>query len=63
MTMILNLILSTCRSFAAVLRRRNGQTLAEYGLIVAVIAVIVIIAAELLGTNLLGLFNSNSAHL
>jgi pilus assembly protein Flp/PilA len=36
----------------------EGQTMAEYGILIAFIAIIVIVAAQLLGTNLLGLFNS-----
>jgi Flp pilus assembly pilin Flp len=40
---------------------QRGQTLAEYGILVAVIAVIVIVAAITLGASLSGLF-SGSAH-
>ena len=39
----------------------RGQTLAEYGILVAVIAVVVIVAALALGGSLSGLF-SGAAH-
>jgi Flp pilus assembly pilin Flp len=50
------------RLSALLVRRRtdSGQTMAEYGLLIAVIAIIVIVAAVLLGTNLSGLLNSTS---
>jgi Flp pilus assembly pilin Flp len=60
MAMLLNRLLFLCRSFITVLRRRNGQTLAEYGIMVAVIAVVVIVAAMLFGSDLSGLFGSNA---
>ena len=39
--------------------RRNdeGATMVEYGLLVAVIAIVVVVGAALLGHNLLNLFN------
>jgi Flp pilus assembly pilin Flp len=40
---------------------QRGQTLAEYGILVSVIAVIVIVAALTLGGSVSGLFSS-SAH-
>lgn len=39
---------------------QRGQTLAEYGILIAVIAVIVIIAAVTLGGSLTGLFSSSA---
>jgi Flp pilus assembly pilin Flp len=41
-------------------RSNRGQTLAEYGPMVAVIAVIVVIAAVLLGANISNLFGSSA---
>jgi Flp pilus assembly pilin Flp len=41
-------------------RAQSGQTLAEYGILVSVIAIVVIVAAVLFGSNVLGLFNSNA---
>lgn len=43
------------------LGREDGQTLAEYGILVAVIAIVVIVAAVLLGGSVSTLFSS-SAH-
>ena len=45
------------------LRREDGQTMAEYGILIAVIAIVVVVAAALLGTNLTGLFNNTANHL
>ena len=38
-------------------REEEGATMVEYGLMVALIAVVCITAVSLLGTNLSGLFN------
>ena len=35
-----------------------GQGMAEYGLIIALVAVVVITALSLLGTNISGIFNN-----
>jgi len=40
------------------LGREEGQTMAEYGLLVALIAVVAIGGATLLGTSVNGVFNS-----
>ncbi len=45
------------------LRQQSGQSLAEYGLIVAVIAVVVVLTAMLLGVNITGLFSKSSGGL
>jgi len=42
------------------LRREEGQTMAEYGILIAVIALIVIVAAVLLGSSISGLFSSTA---
>ena len=42
---------------AAALRDDRGATAVEYGLMVALIAVVIIVAVGLLGTNLNGIFN------
>jgi pilus assembly protein Flp/PilA len=42
------------------LGRDEGQTMAEYGILIAVIAIIVVVAAALLGTNLSSLFGSTA---
>ena len=43
---------------AAALRSDRGATTVEYGLMVALIAVVIIVAVSLLGTNLSTLFNN-----
>jgi Flp pilus assembly pilin Flp len=47
---------------ADILRRQLGQTLAEYVLIVAVIAVVVILAAVLFGNNVSGQIGTSAGH-
>ena len=39
-------------------RRDDGATAVEYGLMVALIAIVIIVAVALLGTNLSTLFNN-----
>ena len=46
------------QSKLVVLRDERGATAVEYGLMVALIAVVVIVAVTLLGTNLSSLFNT-----
>lgn len=43
---------------AAALRNDRGATAVEYGLMVALIAVVVIVAVTVLGTNLSSMFQS-----
>jgi pilus assembly protein Flp/PilA len=45
----------------AALRSDRGATAVEYGLMVALIAIVIIGAVTLLGTNLKGLFNTVAA--
>lgn len=40
------------------LRSEKGATAVEYGIMVALIAVVIIVAVSLLGTNLTGIFNN-----
>jgi pilus assembly protein Flp/PilA len=40
----------------------RGATAVEYGLMVALIAVVIIVAIKLLGTNLSSLFNKTAAN-
>jgi len=42
---------------AAALRDERGATAVEYGLMVALIAIVIIVAVSLLGSNLSSLFN------
>jgi pilus assembly protein Flp/PilA len=39
-------------------RHDEGQTMAEYGILIAVIALVVVVAAVVLGSSITGLFNS-----
>ena len=43
---------------AAALRNDRGATAVEYGLMVALIAIVIIVAVSLLGSNLSKLFNN-----
>jgi pilus assembly protein Flp/PilA len=45
------------------MRREEGQTMAEYGLLLAVIAVIVVVAALVLGKSISSLFLGVSSSL
>ena len=42
-------------------RREDGQTMAEYGILIAVIAVVVVVAAILLGSSMSAMFNGDAA--
>ena len=42
------------------MRSQAGQTMAEYGILIAVIAIIVIVAATVLGGSISALFNSTA---
>lgn len=46
------------RLLGAIARREEGQTLAEYALILVLIAVVVIAAVTLLGNQIQGVLNS-----
>ena len=43
------------------MRREDGQTMAEYGILIAVIALIVVVAAVVLGSSISGLFGSTAS--
>jgi pilus assembly protein Flp/PilA len=45
------------------MRQEKGQTMAEYGILIAVIALIVVVAAVVLGGSISGLFSSTSKNL
>jgi pilus assembly protein Flp/PilA len=44
--------------FRIQIRREEGQTMAEYGLLIALVAIVVIAAITLLGTNLKAAFEN-----
>jgi len=57
---MLNSLFDLVKYFSIRMGRDEGQTMAEYGILIAVIAVIVIVAATLLGGNLSSLFSSTA---
>jgi pilus assembly protein Flp/PilA len=57
---MLNSLLDVVKYFSIRLGRDEGQTMAEYGILIAVIAIIVVVAALVLGTNLSTLFSSTA---
>ena len=42
-------------------RREDGQTMAEYGILITAIMVVVTVVAILLGSNTLAMFNGDAA--
>ena len=44
--------------FKSMIRDEEGATMVEYGLMLALIAVVCIVAVQLVGTNLSSLFNT-----
>jgi pilus assembly protein Flp/PilA len=55
---MLNSIRHITSALAGRVSPEDGQTMVEYALLVAFIAIIVLVGVQLLGTNLLALFNS-----
>jgi Flp pilus assembly pilin Flp len=54
------------RSWAILLSRltsERGQTMAEYGILIGVIAIVVVAAAVLLGGSISDLFHNSATHL
>ncbi len=45
------------------LRAQDGQTMAEYGILIAVIAIVVVVAAVFLGGSISSLFKDSGTHL
>jgi pilus assembly protein Flp/PilA len=56
-------VVALLRQFYARLGVEAGQTMAEYGILIAVIALIVLLAATLLGGQISSLFNSTGSNL
>lgn len=46
------------KMFKSMIRDEEGATMVEYGLMLALIAVVCIVAVKLIGTNLSTLFNT-----
>jgi pilus assembly protein Flp/PilA len=60
---MLNNLFDLVTIFTTRLRREDGQTMAEYGILIAVIALVVVIAAITLGGSISSLFGSTSGKL
>jgi Flp pilus assembly pilin Flp len=60
---MLNSIYAYITIFALRLRREEGQTMAEYGILLGVIAVVVVVVAITLGSSIKGIFSSASSSL
>jgi Flp pilus assembly pilin Flp len=52
----------TLTVFAARIGSQGGQTMAEYGILITVIAIVVVAAAIILGGNVSGLFTASAHH-
>jgi Flp pilus assembly pilin Flp len=59
---MLDSLIAIVGTLVARARHQDGQTLAEYGILVAVIAVVVITAAIVLGLSTTALFQSDATH-
>lgn len=62
-TSMLNSLYQLVGTFVARLQREEGQTMAEYAILVTVIAVVVLAAATLLGNSISSIFSSLSKNL
>ncbi|MDQ6836114.1 MAG: Flp family type IVb pilin [Actinomycetota bacterium] len=60
---MLNSLFDVVGMLTVYLRREEGQTMAEYGILIAVIALIVVLAASVLGGSISSLFGSTSGKL
>jgi Flp pilus assembly pilin Flp len=61
-----NVFLTQARSWALLLSRcsaERGQTMAEYGILIGVIAIIIVVAAVFLGGSIANLFRGAGSHL
>jgi Flp pilus assembly pilin Flp len=60
---MLNSIFAYITTLALRMRSEEGQTMAEYGILLGVIALVVVIVAATLGSSISGLFSNASTHL
>jgi Flp pilus assembly pilin Flp len=60
---MMNSLYKLVGTLIARVQREEGQTMAEYAILVTVIAVVVLVAATLLGSSISSIFNSLSTHL
>ena len=54
------MLLMLLRQLSSMLRREEGQDLAEYGLVIALVAVVAVLAVTALGTSISGILTSIS---
>jgi pilus assembly protein Flp/PilA len=60
---MLNSLYQLVGTLVARVQREEGQTMAEYAILVTVIAVVVLAAATLLGNSISSIFSSLAGHL
>jgi Flp pilus assembly pilin Flp len=60
---MLNYVFTFVSKMAVRVRREEGQTMAEYGILIAVIALVVVVVAITLGSSISSLFGSTASHL
>jgi Flp pilus assembly pilin Flp len=60
---LLNYLISFASTLIPSIRREEGQTMAEYGILIAVIALVVVVVAITLGGAIASLFGSTGSHL
>jgi pilus assembly protein Flp/PilA len=59
--MLINLMNLVQTFVAGLAKDEEGQAMVEYGLIVGLVSIIAIVALQLLGQNILGVFNNAAA--
>lgn len=60
---MLNNLISLVSALMVGTRNEDGQTMAEYGILIAVIALVVVAVAVFLGSSISALFGSTASHL
>jgi pilus assembly protein Flp/PilA len=60
---MLNSLYQLVGTLVARVQREEGQTMAEYAILVTVIAIVVLAAATLLGNSISSIFSSLAGHL
>jgi Flp pilus assembly pilin Flp len=60
---MLNNLISLVSALMVGTRNEDGQTMAEYGILIAVIALVVVAVAVFLGSSISALFGSTASHI
>jgi pilus assembly protein Flp/PilA len=60
---MLNSLIYFVSTFMVGARKEEGQTMAEYGILISVIALVVVVVAITLGSSIAGIFSSASSKL